>query len=287
MNDLIFICSDNPKIISKLKNEKVIINIDNYEKILDVLEITKNNFLVCIKIETNQSLSSIPIQEKFKPVPIALQVKGLGEFKEIIIKHELLRDSNLKIFFPSDNNENLVSLQILSSLGIYTGLVFNNKDKTDWGKVSDLMNSYIYSHLLLNHAPIEPFIFLVDNYHPEKYLFFNTPYFENIKKYLFIDDDFNIAFSQKDLNQEKFITSGYTELQKITESPVYKKEINNWHKHFLENTICSSCAAWRICQGCFYESCSKNDDCKQFFLELIEAVDFYYSRNAKGKKWQS
>ena len=287
MSDLIFICPHDSKIISKFRNEKLIINTDSYEKILDVIDNTKNNFLICINIETNQSLSSIPIQEKYKPVPIALKVKELGEFKDIIIKHALLRDSNLKIFFPSDNNENLVNLQILSSLGIYTGVYFNNNDKTDWDKINDLMHSYIYSHLLLGHAPIEPFMYIIENYHPEKYIFFNAPYFENPKKYLFIDNDFNIAFSQKDLVEKKIIASGYSELKTVTENPIYKKEINNWRKHFLDGTICSSCAAWRICQGCFYELCNKNNNCKQFFLELIEAVDFYYSRNEKGKKWQS
>lgn len=288
MSDLTFICPYNIKIISKLRNQKLIINTDSYEKIPDIINDTsKNNILICINIKTNQTLSSILIQEKFKPIPIALQVNEIGDFKNIIINHNLLRDSNLKIFLTSENDENLVNVQILSTLGIYTGIFFNNKEKTDWEKVNELMNIYIYSLLLLAHAPIEPFTYLTENYHPEKYLFFNTPYFENPKKYLFIDDDFNIGLTQKDLKEKKFITSGYSKLHMITENLQYQQGINNWHHHFLENTNCSSCAAWRICQGCFNEVCDKNKACRQFFLELIDAVDFYYLRQEKAKKWQS
>ncbi len=287
MSNFTFFCPYNSEVISKFRNQKLIINTDCYEKIDDIIKETKNNFLICINIKTNKSLSLIPIQEKYKPVPIALHVKELGDFKDFIIKHDLLKDSNLKIFFPSENIENLVNLQILSSLGIYTGITFNNKDETNWEKVNELMNSYIYSHLLLSHAPIEPFIYLIENYHPEKYLFINTPFFENPEKYLYIDDDFNIALSQNDLKGKKYIASGYSKLKNITESQEYQNELKKWQQHFLNSTICSSCAAWRICQGCFHDICNTNKKSKEFFLELIEAVDFYYLRQEKAKKWES
>ena len=201
-------------------------------------------------------------------------------------KLQMLRNMNIRIFLNSDNKLNFTSLHILASLGIDCGLSFS-ENKIDWEAMNDLMTYAIYAKV--NHASIEPFMYAVKNYNPERLTDFSTVYFENPQFYLHIDKDENIALTSSDLKKGKYIAKGVEALEQIYENPLYLDAEKAWQEFFLADSPCAYCQAWRVCNGKFAKSFETNPGCRQFFTDLMDASDFYRTAEEKKRKkevWQ-
>jgi hypothetical protein len=70
------------------------------------------------------------------------------------------KKENTIFFLDSTKKENYDAVQILSSLGIYSGIVIN--ENADWERLTDLMYYALYGRV--THAPIEPFQYVFDMY---------------------------------------------------------------------------------------------------------------------------
>ncbi len=286
MNKHIIVCPFDKKLILKLKTHKLIITTNNINDIQKINIIAnQENKLCCIKLIHNKPLSSIDFNKNWKNIPIALYLNELGSFKEFIQKLPLIKKCNLKIFLSADNINNFLSLKILSSLNVNCGLFFTG-NKIEWEYVNDLMYYYVYSKCL--HAKIEPFDFVVSNYDPIDTINFSTVYFDDPKKFLHIDPDENIALSHIDLKNGNFIAAGIDSIITITDNKKYKNYLVNWQNFFIKRSECAYCLSWRICLGKFTSLCKKNDQCKNFFSDFMDAADYYYlNKEAKKEKiWQ-
>ena len=201
-------------------------------------------------------------------------------------KLHLLRDLNIRIFLNSDNKTNFTNLHILASLGIDCGIWFG-ENNIDWESLNDLMTYAIYGKV--NHASIEPFQFIANNYSSARFTDYSSVYFENPYNYLHIDKDENIALSYKDLKNKNYVNTGFDTLPNIFENDNFKEAMLAWQQFFLKTEGCAYCQAWRVCMGKFCESIEKNPGCQQFFSDMMDAADHFLSVQHKNKRkevWQ-
>jgi hypothetical protein len=286
MNNQIIVCPFDKKLISKLNQKAVIVRTDNFDDIPDINNcVNLSNQLLAVVVRTDLPLSRVPYHEGWGNIPIVIYASDFGLLREFIKKYEVVMKLNLNIFMPSSKDETCIKLQILSSLRIYCGIHFD-RGGVDWDKVNDLMHYALYSKT--NHAPIEPFYYVAANYHPKKYLDFNNVYFNNPSKYLHVNNQEQIAFTEEELSQSLFFAEGLNSLACLDDNEEYQKRLRSWQEYFLHPGECSYCQAWRICLGKFAESVNQTDQCKNFFAELMGASEFHQKNriDRSKKEWR-
>jgi hypothetical protein len=77
-------------------------------------------------------------------------------------------------------------------------------------------------------------------------------------------------------------------LDEVKENPEYHNRLEAWRDFFLKSNGCAYCAGWRICLGKFAGKENRTSGCKKFFIELLEAADYYQDqreRNAVSSPW--
>ena len=276
----------NENDINRFQGQSIVLKLNDIEKITQTVEHVKNLQidLKCILIKCQIPLVSIPFQEEWQDIPIALYVPSLGLFRDFINKLPILKKLNIKVYLTTSSKENYTSLRILSSLGINSVVVFDNK-YLNWELLSDLMT---YSLLgLVKHAPIEPFHFIASHYEPTKRTDFGAVYFEDPSKYLHVDEKGHVALSQKELKSGKYIAKEISELNEFLQSDKYIMRLGEWKEFFLQTDGCAYCQGWRVCLGKFSKVSKKKSGCKKFFSELMDVVEQFQSlHNNKKETWQ-
>jgi len=148
-------------LLTQLKNRRIIFETDNIEMIEAIRDIVSvNNFLFCIKLNIKQNITSLSFREKWKNIPLVIYPDGLGIVKDLKRILPVLKKMNVKFFLNCAKKQNYKAVQILSSLGIYSGIVID--ENADWEKLTDLMYYALCGKV--PHAPIEPFQFVYEMY---------------------------------------------------------------------------------------------------------------------------
>ena len=289
MREHILVCQFDETLISRLHQKSVVVTTNDFEQLHSICKILKDHQvnLQCLVFHHKGSLASVPFHESWKGIPIAVYVNDMGPFKEIMGKLPLIRDLNIRIYLSSENIANYTNLHILASLGIDCGINFVENEKINWESLNDLMTYAIYGKV--NHASIEPFNFIASHYNPGQLTDFSSVYFENPHAYLHIDKDENIAMTSSDLKKGKYICSGIQSFHQIHENEKYKEAVHSWQEFFLKTEGCAYCQAWRVCLGKFAESFEKNQGCRPFFVDMMDAADHFLSlqhRNKRKELWQ-
>jgi hypothetical protein len=281
----ILVCPFNEKLITRLKQKALVVMTDDFN-ILNYIQSRVNNFskLHAIKIRTDKALSDIDFREEWEKIPLAIYTSDFGTYKDFLHKLNILRKLNTRIFLSSDHDFNYTALRILSSLNINCGLYFDN-EPYNWELINDLMHYAIYSNT--RHAPIEPFAWLATKYEPVEYTDYSTVYFNDPSRYLYINEKEQIALTEKDYLNNNFIAEGISALDNITRNKKYIDSRNIRYEIMLRMDECAFCQAFRICLGKFPDLANKNETCKPFFTDLLDAADFFYSKKKVGEKlWQ-
>ena len=289
MREHIFICEFDKTLLDQLHNKCVVVKTSDCERIHDILQhVTKRNIrLHCILIEHNGSLASVPFHESWRKIPMAIFANVMGSFKEIMGRLPILREHNLRIFLNTDNKENFTSLHILSSLGIDCGVYFGDNEKIDWDSMNDLMTYSVYGKV--GHGTIEPFYYTVSRYNPANLTDYSMVYFDNPRQYLHIDKAQNIALTASHLKEGKYITQGLTNLNQPDINDKIEDYLLSWQEFFLKEDGCAYCQGWRVCMGKFSETYIKNQGCRQFFVDIMDAADHFLQVQQKNKRkelWQ-
>lgn len=286
MNGHVLVVPFAVHLLAALKHRELIVRTESLETVHDAYRGgNAENEVLCLWVNDDRPLSEIEMDDGMKGIPLALYLPEMGAFKRVLNKLSLFTDCNMRIFFPVTRRENLTAARILSSLGVMCGLSFeNNAQPVDWDQLSDLL--YYDTYGTANHAPIEPFNYTVSHYNPQEPLYFTTPYFDNPFRFLHIDADWNIALSGKKLTDEEYIASGIEALETIEENERYKKSISGEEAYFIENKRCAYCPGWRVCRGSFERTCEKNEQCRQFFTDLLEAAEYTHNNRQRKRMWQ-
>ncbi|NTW32213.1 MAG: hypothetical protein HGB12_06260 [Bacteroidetes bacterium] len=284
----IIVCQFDENLLGRLHKKRLVVNTSADANIPHICQFVNNNQnnLHCIVIHQNNTLASTPFHENWRGIPIAVFADQMGSFKEIMQKMRLIRDLNIRIFLNTDFKENFTNIHILASLGIDCG-VFFGENNLDWEALNDLMTYSVYSKA--HHATIEPFHFIINNYNPTRTTDFSSVYFNNPYTYLHIDSEENIAITKNDLIEGKYIASGINLIPDISENEKYKEALHSWQEFFLQENGCAFCQAWRVCMGKFSTSIKDNPGCSKFFVDMMEAADYFLSVQHKNKRkelWQ-
>lgn len=284
--DHFLVCPFNEKLLAKLRQKAIVIHTNDLNIIRYIdKEVNKSNKLHAIKIQTEKPLSAVAFSEDWKNIPLAIYSPEFGIYKDFLHQLHLIRKLNVRIFLSSHHDFNFIALRILSSLNISCGLYFDEGPQ-NWDAINDLMHYAIYS--TTKHAPIEPFDYLAFHYEPSEYTDYSFVYFDNPTKYLHINDKEQIALTEKDLLSNNFIDEGICSLDNISENKKYLDFTNIRYDIMLRMNECAFCPAFRICLAKFADLDNKNETCKIFFSDFMDAADYSFSRknNNGNQLWQ-
>jgi hypothetical protein len=286
MNDHILVCPFDEKLIRRLSRKALVVRTTDFKLIPHINRVVnEQNKLHCIwVVDERRTLTSVPVAEEWKNIPIHIYLSGIGSFRSMVGKLQLLRQLSIRVFLSPGKEKNLTDLMILASLGIDCGIFWDNKknEEIDWEALNDLMHYAIYSRA--KHAPIEPFHYLVSKYNPQKPTDFSSVYFDNPRRYLHIDEGENIALTYRDLLRKNYIDKGISSVDTIEANQKYIEFQTRWQNFFLKTEPCAFCSGWRICLGKFSSTYQKNPGCKDFFSDLMDASDFYRDLKKKEKR---
>jgi hypothetical protein len=233
------------------------INTPNSPTLLPNLFITKN-------------ITEIAFKEEWLNSNLVVYAEGLGKVRDLIGLLPLIKRLNLKFFLDGAKKENYEAVQILSSLGIYTGIVIN--EKADWEKLTDLMYYALCGRVAL--APIEPFQYVYEMYRLNVLVDYGVVYANNAEKQ---------KSRRAECRTQK--AEGRTEIplqfiggvdgeagQGASLEGSRDSGGEDWQWFFYEPTECAACPGWRICLG-KYETLKDKSRCQQFTTEWLNMIE--------------
>lgn len=285
-SEIIIVTDYNEDTLVKLHGYALVVYIDQLSDIAKVKKVVQPPSKIhCIVYEApNSSLSSININHDWKDIPIHLYLAGIGDFSKMSYQIPLLRKLNIRIFFYASNSSAITDTQILSSLGIYSGLRLINQQE-HWDEINDLLHYSIYGKI--NHTAIEPFDFLCRNYNEEQFLNINNVYFNNPERYFHINSKEEIFLTREDLYEStNLVETGIENISLIFGSSIFKKKQTAWQEHFLKEEGCAYCPAWRICEA-YFEKSENKEKCVEVMSDLLEAIEFYKCHNQQKHEKQT
>ena len=207
------------------------------------------------QITINKNITEIDFKEEWRELNLVIHAEGLGKVRDLMGLLPVIKKLNLKFFLDGAKKENYEAVQILSSLGVYSGIVINIK--ADWEKLTDLMYYALCGRI--PHAPIEPFQYVYDMY----------------QRHILVD--YGVVYSEKSAGVLGCIDSCLNaKAQEVSQGALSDEPDKSWQRFFYEPTPCAACAGWRICLG-KYQSLKDKSGCQKFtneWLNLIENLKF-------------
>lgn len=277
-NTHVFVCEYNWPIEERLKGRALVIKIHNLNDIMNIQKNIDETTKIDAFVYHNDyaSLETIDINPSWGNTPVILYINRLGQFRNVLPKVEFLKRLNVIVMFTASESQACKDAQILSSLGIHSGIKLS--PNSELGEpVLDLITYYFYG--TMPHAPIEPFATLEKYYDGESYVNPLLADFVNPERYIHIDKDLNLAFSEKDLQEGNYLVEKYPHLKKEAFADAAETYSLKWQEWFIDSHTCTFCPAFRICMGHFlHEDGTTNENCKSVMSELLDAIEFHKTR---------
>lgn len=283
MTSHFIICPCDKRIINSLASRSVVPRVRSMEEVTEAARLVHEAkaHLHCIIVDSNRQLSFSSFSNDLGTLPIALFVSGIGNLAHVIRQVENIKKLNVRVYIPGDKPENFSAIRILSSLGVETAVVFDTN--VDWDRLNDLMSYAVYGQV--PHADIAPFDYMVKRYNRTDRNDFSAVYFDDYATYLHVNEFGQVALSNKDLLDGRYVCESVANIDTVEEQPGYLERSNMWKKHLLNYDDCSCCPGWRICLG-KYNSLD-NAQCRAFFDDFLGAVEFAKQRNDEQLRlWQ-
>jgi len=205
-----------------------------------------------LRLHRKQNITSISFKEEWKNTPVVIYPNGLGKVRDLVGLLPEIKNLNVKFFLDGSKEENYEAVQILSSLGVYSGIVMD--EKTDWERLTDLMYYALCGKV--PHAPIEPFQFVYEMYNRNRLVDYGRVYFEETN-----------GLSDAD---ELYLTTKNT--MEPQSAQRLKTSVGGWQRFFYESTECAACEGWRICMGKYAEMTDKTG-CQKFMTEWLNTIE--------------
>jgi hypothetical protein len=165
--------------------------------------------------------------------------------------------------------------------------VFFGEKNIDWVALTDLMTYAILGRI--PHAPIEPFHYIANHYTQNtktERIEFSAVYLNDPSKYVHLNEEGFVALTKEDLIARRFISDQINEIINLSQHPAYIEYLDKWKHYFIKPTECAFCQGWRVCLGKF-SAIGSYSGCKDFFLELMEVIEQYWSiQKSKMEVWQ-
>ena len=262
-----------------LKGHAILVHINCLEDISNIKRHLHETTKVHAFVYTDKyaSLETIEINPDWGNTPIILYINRLGQFRNIHKKIALIKNMNIILIFTGQEEQATTDAQIAASLGIHTGIVLSPQAHlSDY--VLDLMTYNFYN--TMPHAEIEPFSTIGRYYDGESYVSPKLAEFINPLRYIYVDKDLHLAFSQKELDEGTFFDQGLEKLYEVSSHETIEKEACKWQEMFIEPHPCTFCPAFRICMGYFSEQ-RESGRCREVMNELLGAIEFNKKKQQK------
>ena len=285
MEEKVLICPFDEKLISGFRKQALLVKTDD-ENLINYISksVSRDNQLHAIWLKTDQALSKLTFRESWKEVPLLIEAPEFGSFRELIPSLPIMRRMSIRIFLHSGDPFNYTGLKILSSLRVSSGLMIQN-GSTDWEAANDLMFYSVYSKT--EHAPIEPFHYVVEHYNNKNYVDFDTVYFNDPGRYLHVNAKGQLALTAHDLEESRFIAESIGELEQAADEELFTRHSQERYTTMLSMNDCSLCPYFRICLGKYSQLENKEESCKILFKDWMEAADFrLMNRKNSEVPWQ-
>ena len=280
MSGKILVIDYREDLVSRMQKQILAIRVNKPELVTRVSNHAGDrNTLFCLLFEHPGSLADMPLSREWEKIPMAVYVRGMGEFTELVPRLPQMRKMNLKVYMTTSGRESCRELKILASLGVHGCLIMDG-GSVDWSRVSDLMHYAIYTRT--RHANIDPFNYIVKNHKKDSRTDYNYVYFNDPGYFLHMGPQEEIALTHDHLRKGEFIGKGLDLLPDIGENGQYIACRNQWQEDFIKTRECSFCPGWRICLSKF-SSGGNLDECRKFFAEMLEAVDYVKSRDRQNE----
>jgi len=194
-----------------------------------------------VKLVMKQEITTISFKEEWQDSSVVIYPSGLGKVRDLLPLLPIIKRLNIKFFLDSALEYSYEAVQILSSLGVYSGIVIN--ERANWERLTDLMYYALCGKVA--HAPIEPFQYVYDMYKPNVLV------------------DYGVVFENCEICETN-----------NTESAENHRESQSkaWQRFFYEPTACAACAGWRICMGKYADMKDKTN-CQNFTIELLNLIE--------------
>nr|WP_294871634.1 hypothetical protein [Prevotella sp.] len=262
-----------------LKGHAILVHINCLEDISNIKRHLHETTKVHAFVYTDKyaSLETIEINPDWGNTPIILYINRLGQFRNIHQKIALIKNMNIILIFTGQEEQATTDAQIAASLGIHTGIVLSPQAHLS-DCVLDLMTYNFYN--TMPHAEIEPFSTIGRYYDGESYVSPKLAEFINPLRYIYVDKDLHLAFSQKELDEGTFFDQGLEKLYEVSSHETIEKEACKWQEMFIEPHPCTFCPAFRICMGYFSEQ-RESGRCREVMNELLGAIEFNKKKQQK------
>lgn len=275
-NTHVLVTKYNWPIEEYLKGHAILVHINSLQDIPNILlhlhETTRvHGFIYKDKYA---SLETIDLNPEWGKTPIILYINRLGQFRNVYQKIGLLKSMNVMLIFTGPEQQATKDAQIAASLGIHSGIELNPESPLS-DNVLDLLTYNFYG--TFPHAQIEPFSTLERLYDGESYVNPNMAQFKNPLRYIYVDKNLNLAFSQEDLDNGKYFANGLESLYEVSSNEAISIETKKWQEMFVKPHPCTFCPAFRVCMGYFHKHQDKAR-CMEVMNELLEAIEYHKNK---------
>lgn len=281
-NTHIIVTDYNWDFYNRLKGKALVIYVQNLSEINniinDIKEPTKINAIVYENPYT--SLETEDIDPNWGNTPIIMKINRLGAFRNVSDKIELIKRLNITFIFTANNHQSIIDAQILSSLGIHSGITLP-AETCNWDNLTNLITYTFYG--IMPHSAIEPFATMEKYYCGTNYVSPLFAEFENPDRYIHVDAEGNLAFSREELKNKQYFDSGWDKLYNISAHPAIAERKHRWQEMFIETHPCTFCPAYRICGGYFKEQPNRTM-CQKTMNELLEGIEFFKQKHYNKKE---
>lgn len=279
----IFVTDYNWPLEETLAGRAVVVRVQRPEDIVRI----RGNFQAPTKLEAfvyrndYASLETIDVDPEWGSTPIILYLNRLGKFRDVHEKVNELRRLNVMVIFTGNERQACTDAQILSSLGIHTGIELR-PDRVPGEAVLDLLTYNFYS--VMPHGEIEPFSSMERNYDTEHYVSPEVAMFHNPGRFVHIDKDRRLAFSAGDMAEGRVLDATYPEISQKAFEEAMEADALAWQQMFVEAHPCTFCPAFRVCTGFFRDAEDHGEKCTKLMSELLSSIEFQKKKNQQNQE---
>jgi hypothetical protein len=277
----------HPPLFPKLSHKRVVFEVNDPDMVLEAREASASHQidLACVWVRSPSHLSELAITSDWRDTPVALQVPGIGRFRDFVRSIEKINRSNVRFYLPAETRAEAADIRILSSLGYHCCAMFGltGDHDPDWESLQEL--AVYASYPAVPHGDIDPFAYIARHYDPTTTIDVRAVYFDTPSKFLHVDINGYLSVSRRGMSEKLGLDMRVEHMGSVQNSDAYIQAVNDWKSFFEKPTVCAACEAWRVCMGAF--SRPSGNGCKRLFEEVLQAAEHHRDIRTRGVEvWQ-
>jgi hypothetical protein len=194
-----------------------------------------------------------------------ISMKVNPEIGEIMETARYLQDDRYRFVLPLLGPRDALVIKLLSSLGVRILLDLRDP-RFAWGETGELI-----ADSLLNSAPRGPLVPLTTMLRSlrEKDFFLGVVYYEDPRFYAWMDEKGNIALSDKDRREGRWVSAPL--VGGPSEAELAHQTVFHPYDHLRSRSSCAFCEGFFLCRG-YLAAYGQEPSCRAFFRAFFDAA---------------